>query len=141
MAKKLQIKISLQSLSPTTGANGNRLQDAINDSAKDHIRIDESLNYIKQRLFEQGEIPNAKAVERFQNPVDSPYQEIYGAAALFTNESFQATDIQIADSRKIPKAKTFINHPNSEQLNLIVIKGIDMMALVHELYRRAADEA
>lgn len=56
----------------------NRLQDAINDSAKDHIRIDESLNFIKQKLFEKKEVEKAQRIERFQSPVDMPYKEIYG---------------------------------------------------------------
>ena len=33
------------------------------------------------------------------------------------------------------------SHPHSGNLALIVIKGDQMMDLVHELYRRAADEA
>ncbi|MDX9784809.1 MAG: virulence associated protein, partial [Spirochaetia bacterium] len=33
------------------------------------------------------------------------------------------------------------SHPHSGDLALVVIKGDQMMALVHELYRRAADEA
>lgn len=32
-------------------------------------------------------------------------------------------------------------HPHSGELFLLIIKGDQMMALVHELYRRAADEA
>ena len=43
----------------------NRMQDAINDSAKDRLRIDESLNYIKQRLFETGDKSEAQKIERF----------------------------------------------------------------------------
>ena len=53
----------------------NRLQDAINDSAKDHIRIDESLNFIKQKFFEKNEIEQAQKIERFQSPVDMPYKK------------------------------------------------------------------
>ncbi len=128
----------------SNGAGKNRLQDAINDSAKDHIRIDESLNYIKQKLFEQKEIKEAKLIERFQSPVDIPYQESYGAAALIAEDQFRAPEISSADTTKIPKskkAKEFVPHPNGDKLVLLVIKGADMMSLVHELYRRAADEA
>ena len=122
----------------------NRLQDAINDSAKDHLRIDESLNYTKQRLIERNEIDNAQMVERFQNPVDMPYKEINGAAALISDEYFDKNELAAADCTKIPKSsksKEFFPHPNRDGLVLIVIKGPDMMDLVHELYRRAADEA
>ncbi len=126
------------------GSQKNRLQDAINDSAKDHIRIDESLNYIKQKMIEQKEAEQAKLIERFQSPVDVPYQERYGAAALVEEELFQASEIGSADTSKIPKSKNsteFVPHPNQKSLVLLVIKGADMMTLVHELYRRAADEA
>jgi len=122
----------------------NRLQDAINDSAKDHLRIDESLNFIKQKLFERKEIGQAQLVERFQSPVDVPYQESFGAAAIITDEHFDAKVIAEADCGKIPKSpksKELIPHPNGDSLVLIVIKGPGMMPLVHELYRRAADEA
>lgn len=122
----------------------NRMQDAINHSAKDRIRIDESLNYIKQRLFEKGDKEEAKRVERFQNPVDFPYREVSGAAAVYSDESLDASIVRTADTQKIPvpgNAGNLIPHPNSDNLLLIVIKGKDMMALVHELYRRAADEA
>ncbi|MCX5644033.1 MAG: SAVED domain-containing protein [Phycisphaerae bacterium] len=126
------------------GPRKNRLQDAINDSAKDHLRIDESLNFIKQKLFERNEVEQAQLVERFQSPVDSPYQESFGAAAIISDEYFDAGDIAETDCRKVPKSaksKEFKPHPNRDGLVLVVIKGPDMMALVHELYRRAADEA
>lgn len=126
------------------GSKANRLQDAINDSAKDHIRIDESLNYVKQRLFEKGQKDEAVKVERFQNPVDNPYREVYGAAALFSEDQFQASEVTAADCQKIPASRDGTvtkPHPNWDNLVLVVIKGVDMMTLVHELYKRAADEA
>ena len=120
----------------------NRLQDAIKDSAKDHLRIDESLNFIKQKLFERKEIKQAQLVERFQSPVDEPYTETYGAAALISDDYFDAKIISKADCNKIPiSAKKVISHPQRDSLILVLIKGADMMNLVHELYRRAADEA
>ncbi len=127
-----------------SSSKNNRLQDAINDSAKDHLRIDESLNYIKQRLIERSAIDNAQMVERFQNPVDMPYKEINGAAAIISDEYFDAETLASADCSKIPKSATskeFFPHPNYDSLVLLVIKGPDMMNLVHELYKRAADEA
>ena len=122
----------------------NRLQDAINDSAKDHIRIDESLNFIKQKLFEKKDIEQAQRIERFQSPVDMPYKETYGAAAIISDECFDADELASADCQKIPKSaksKEVFPHPNGDSLVLLVIKGPGMMDLVHELYRRAADEA
>jgi hypothetical protein len=120
----------------------NRMQDAINDSAKDRIRIDESLNYIKQRLFESGDKNEAQKIERFQNPVDRPYREVHGAAALYSSENLDTALVCAADTQKTPaKGGTFQPHPNSANLRLVVIKGSEMMTLVHDLYRRAADEA
>jgi len=126
------------------GSSKYRLQDAINDSAKDHIRIDESLNYIKQKLYERGQRNDALKIERFQSPVDIPYKEFCGAAALFSNDLFDADTISETDTTKIPRSKKSTEtypHPNRNQLALLVIKGENMMSLVHELYRRAADEA
>jgi hypothetical protein len=128
-----------------SGSSGsNRLQDAINDSAKDPVRIAESLNYIKQRFFEKGEKGEAKKIERFQTPVDSPYRELFGAAALYSHDQFDAKEICNADCQKVPESskRTKVkSHPKADVLTLIVIKGTDMMSLVHDLYRRAADEA
>lgn len=108
------------------------LQDAVDGSAKDHTRKAESLNAIKQRLHKQNEFKNAEKIERFQNNIDNPYKEIHGAVALFKEELFDGT---LASSTKVS------NHPNKKNLKLIVIKGSEMMPLVHELYQRAADEA
>lgn len=127
-----------------SGSGRNRLQDAINDSAKDHLRIDESLNFVKQKLFDRRQIEQAHRVERFQSPVDIPYKESYGAAALISDEYFNAGILEESDCEKIPKSaksKEFISHPNGKNLILLIIKGPAMMDLVHELYRRAADEA
>ena len=70
--------------------------------------------------------------ERFQNEVDHPYKEVYGAVALFENALFDSSLMSSPDSS---------SHPYSSDLALIVIKGKQMMPFVHELYRRAADEA
>lgn len=128
----------------SSSSTANRLQDAINGSAKDHIRIDESLNYIKQRLFEKGQTGQAKQVERFQNPVDFPYRQLFGAVALYSTDQFQSTEISAADCQKVPCTKSptgFKPHPNHDGLALIVVRGDNMMSLVHSLYQRAAHEA
>ena len=109
-----------------------RLQDAIDGSAKDFIRKAESLNAIKQRLHDQNELNDAEKIERFQNKLDRPYREVYGAVALFENSLFDYHQISSVDAS---------SHPSPYGPMLLVIKGEQMMALVHELYRRAADEA
>jgi hypothetical protein len=83
-------------------------------------------------------------VERFQNPVDMPYKETYGAAALLSADSFNTAKIKTTDALKIPVSKKSMAvkpHPHHTALSMLVIKGDDMMSLVHELYRRAAHEA
>ena len=109
-----------------------RLQDAVDGSAKDIARKAESLNAIKQRLHGRNELDDAEKIERFQNEVDHPYKEVYGAVALFENPLFDGHLTSSTDAS---------SHPHSGDLALVVIKGDQMMALVHELYRRAADEA
>lgn len=109
-----------------------RLQDAVNDSIKDEVRKAESLNAIKQRLFDKQRYDDAKAIARFQNPVDKPYKEVSGAVALFSANAY--------DKDLISTTKTS-DHPNQENLMLVVIYGDDLMQLVNTLYARAADEA
>lgn len=135
------IMVVFEAKTKFSSSRKNRLQDAINGSAKDHLRIDESLNFIKQKHIERRETEQAQLVERFQSPVDVPYKETYGAAAIISDEYFDANDITSADCTKIPNSEDFVPHPNGDSLVLLVIKGPDMMNLVHELYRRAADEA
>ena len=115
------------------GQNANpRLQDAVDGSAKDKTRRGESLNAIKQRLYDKNERELARKIERFQNPVDRPYKELYGAAAVFSEHVYDESLIA---------STTTEDHPNSIALRLIVIYGKDLMQLVHDLYRRAADES
>jgi hypothetical protein len=109
-----------------------RLQAAVDGSAKDEIRKAESLNAVKQRFLDRGRSTEVQTVERFQNPEDRPYSEEYGAVALLSTSLLDKKDIQ---------ATTTAAHPHSGNLTLIVIHGPDLMPLVHELYRRAADEA
>jgi len=109
-----------------------RLQDAINGSAKDNIRKAESLNAIKQRLLDQRMNEDATKLERFQDIEGRPYRDIYGAVALFSDEVYDEICISKANAK---------DHPNKSHLVLLVIHGNNMMDLVHELYRRAADEA
>ena len=109
-----------------------RLQNAVDDSAKDITRKAFSLNAIKRRLHSQNKLADAEKIERFQNVVDHPYKEVYGAVALFENLLFDDNLTSTTDAS---------SHPHSDDLALVVIKGNQMMALVHELYRRAANEA
>jgi hypothetical protein len=116
----------------STSKTDPRLQDAVDDSAKDHIRRGESLNAIKQRLLHKESFEEVRKVERFQNPVDHPYRTAYGAAAVFSTSAYSADTERQTDCRQ---------HPHHDGLDLVIVHGDDLMTLVHELYRRAADEA
>lgn len=105
----------------------NRLQDAVNDSIKDPLRVTESLNAIKQRLFDRRDIEGCNKISRFQNKVDSPYQLNLGAVAIINEDLFDKNIYLSTDTS---------NHQSI--INLIVINGVNMMELVHELYRRAS---
>lgn len=110
----------------------NRLQEAVTDSCKDITRRAESLNAIKQHLLDKKQNGYIPRVERFQDPVDHPYEEVWGAVALFATACFSADLICETDTSI---------HPNNKSLILIVVHGQDMMKLVHDLYRRATNEA
>jgi len=122
-----------ESKAQLTGSHANpRLQNAVDDSAKDILRKADSLNAIKRRLLDNGNTPGAKKVARFQNPEDNPYIEINGAAAVFSSSSF---------SSAVEAQTNATNHPNYSSLNLLIVHGPELMALVHELYLRAMNEA
>lgn len=111
---------------------GSVLQNAIDHSGKDVLRRATSLNAVKRRKLHDGDTEAVKVIQRFQNPVDNPYQAIYGAAAIISKSYYDETSEQSADCS---------NHPENESLKLVIIYGHDLMRLVHSLYRRAANEA
>jgi len=121
-----------ESKSGMTRTNTNRLQEAITDSAKDHLREAMTLNAMKQRMLVRDEQEQAEKVKRFQNEAARPFKRINGAAAILDDDVFAETDLTAADAT---------GHPNIDQLRLIVIRGPSLMTLVHALYERAADEA
>lgn len=111
---------------------GALLQTAVDHSNKDAVRRAESLNATNQKLRDLRRSADVVKVERFQDIVARPYKEVSGAAALFSNNLFDS-ELEMATSSS--------HHWNSNELILLIIKGDNMMELVHELYRRAADEA
>lgn len=118
--------------SSLSGKNKELLQDAITSSAKDPARIGVSLNFLKRRLLEQNRKTDAEKIGRFQRFPDKPYKQSYAAAAVLSTIGYDETSIQAANSS---------SHPHYGNLKMIVVKGDDLMALVHDLYQRAADEA
>ena len=110
-----------------------RLQNAIDDSSKDYVRRATTLNATKRRLLRAGQHQHALVVERFQNLADHAYVYRSGAAAVLCEAVYDITELQT--STKVT------GHQNASNLELIVIRGKDLMNLVHGLYQRAADEA
>ena len=114
------------------GAQVNRLQDAIEDSQKDELRLAESLSALKQRLYDKGDIERVRMAGRFQSYADKPYRRLFGAAAVLSHEAY--------NSQKLSEASTE-EHDAGAALKLLVIVGEQVMDLVHALYGRAANEA
>mgnify|MGYP006899054753 FL=1 len=121
-----------ESKSSMSASAANRFQNAIDDSAKDRLREGMSLNAIKRRFFDRGEMGDARKVEPFQNEADRPFRRLNGAAAIFDEAVFAETDMAATNGAA---------HFNQENLRLLVIRGPSSMKLVHALYERAADEA
>ncbi|HBO9041973.1 MULTISPECIES: Hachiman antiphage defense system protein HamA [Pseudomonadota] len=125
--------ISFESKAQLSGKKAKaRLQDAVNDSAKDVYRISESLNAIKRRLIAREDEQGADRVERFQDGLEVPYIRKSGAAAIFCSSVYDATKISKTDCT---------DHENAGNLMLIVVHSSALMAFVHALYERAANEA
>ena len=116
----------------TKKKDGNRLQDALTDSIKDHLREAMTLNALKQRFLVRGDLEHADKIKRFQNEAERPFKRINGAAAILDSEVLEETDFSAVDET---------GHPNIGGLRLLVIAGPSLMQLVHALYERAANEA
>jgi hypothetical protein len=122
----------LESKADLTGQGNNRLQTAVDDSAKDPVRHAASLNALKQRFLERKDTDSALRVQRFQNPTDNPYKFRSGAVLVCSNGSLD---------EELIKQTVCANHPNSGNLTLLIVRGETLMDLVHALYLRAANEA
>lgn len=125
----LSVEVKAQFSGSSTKA---RLQDAVNDSPKDTLRRAYTLNAMKQRLRLEMNQDGAALVRRFQNPVDHPFKNQYTAAAVYCESLYDET---------VAVNVSVAAHPDQQNLNLLVLKGDQMMALVHRLYEVAADEA
>lgn len=115
------------------GKYSGRLQTAIDDSSKDYLRRAITLNATKRRLHRAGQPTEALLVQRFQNQSDHPYIYRSGAAAMLSDDSF--------DEALLQSSTTVAGHQNARNLELVVIRGTELMTLVHALYERAANEA
>lgn len=110
-----------------------RLQDAVDDSAKDVLRLAESLNALKRRLLARQDEDAALRVERFQDGLDRPYTRQSAAAAVFCSGIYNASHVAATTKGA--------GHENAANLMLIVVHSATLMQFVHSLYQRAANEA
>lgn len=110
-----------------------RLQTAINDSSKDYLRRAITLNATKQRLRNTGQADKVLIVQRFQNQADQPYIYKSGAAAVLSDSAYDQSALKTKTSIK--------HHQNAPNIELVVIRGTELMKLVHGLYEKAANEA
>ncbi|MGA6108236.1 Hachiman antiphage defense system protein HamA [Pseudomonas solani] len=128
------VLVSFESKAQLSGKKAKpRLQDAVNDSVKDVYRISESLNAIKRRLINRGDDDGADRVERFQEGLEVPYVRMTGAAAVFCSSVY--------DSAHVSETTDCAGHENFDNLMLVVVHAKELMAFVHALYERAANEA
>lgn len=114
------------------GKYADRLQTAVDDSSKDYLRSAYTLNATKRRLRSSGFLNDALVVQRFQNITDRPYIFRSGAATVLSGESYDETALQSTNA---------VGHNNVAFLELMVVRGKDLMTLVHALYEKAANEA
>lgn len=110
-----------------------RLQTAIDDSSKDYFRQATTLNAIKRRLMHTQQNDKVPLIQRFQNLTDRPYTYLSGAAAVLSDKAY--------DELLITSSTIVSNHQNLKNLQLIIIRGSNLMHFVHALYQRAAYEA
>lgn len=112
----------------TNPVNTSTLQVAINDSSKDLVRFSETLSSLKQKYIWSKD--NKKhVISRFQSPKDRPYKMTYAAAAIILDENM--------DGELSPDCN---EHLEVDKLRLMLIKGRDLMNLVHSLYDHASKE-
>ncbi len=126
------ILMTIETKAALVSHTGNRLQEAVDDSAKDLFRRGASLNAIKRRLDDNNDEEGVKKITRFQNIEDRPYRHRYTAAVVTSTDNHKVETLRQTVTSK---------HPAEGELFLIAIHGKDLMKLVHTLYERAADEA
>lgn len=110
----------------------NVLQKAVDDSAKDDIRLAETLNAMRQRLGDKKDKQGLATVARFQNYSDHPYVKGYGAAAVVSTSSFNLAALATT---------TLAAHPCKDKVEMLVIRGNSLIPLIDALYERGANEA
>ena len=107
----------------------NKLQEAINHSDKDFERFSTSIvaSYLRLKKTNSDQ---ANVVERFLNITDKPFNVIYGAVAVYSNQSYDIDVIKKVDSKK---------HRAFQKLRILVIHSDELMKFIRELYSKASE--
>ena len=107
----------------------NKLQEAINHSDKDFERFSTSIVASYLRL-KKSNSDQANVVERFLNIADKPFNVIYGAVAVHSNQSYDIEFIKNAVTQ---------NHRAQENLRLLVIHSNELLNFIKRLYLKASE--
>ena len=75
-------------------------------------------------------IEQANVVERFLNITDKPFNVIYGAVAVYSNQSYDIDVIKTVVSKK---------HRDFQKLRILVIHSDELMKFIRELYSKASE--
>lgn len=113
-----------------------RLQDAVDDSDKDDLQLDVAkrgsigLNAVKLKLKRKERAGNRdlysyRAIARFQNPVEHPYQTRYAAAAVVEQKRF---------NRETMKKIKVKGSQHIDSLRIIAVGVTDIQRLIDALY-------
>jgi hypothetical protein len=104
------------------------VKDAIEHSVKDRVRLGESLNAEKRRLFNRSRIEEAKIVERFQNKTDNPFTIDFFAVAVLDSDLYSdQVVLDVVNSQ----------HENVKSTSILIIHSKELMLFLRDLYRRA----
>ena len=107
----------------------NKLQEAIKHSDKDFERFSTSIvaSYLK---LKNSNIEQANLLKRFLNITDTPFNVIYGAVAVHSNQSFDINILKNVVSK---------DHRDYQKLRLLVIHSDELMNFIKSLYSKASE--
>lgn len=104
------------------------VKDAIQHSVKDRVRLGESLNAEKRRLYNRSRIKEAKIVERFQNKTDNPFIIDFFAVAVLDSDLYsEQVVLDVVNSQ----------HKNIKSTSILIIHSKELQSFLRDLYRRA----
>ena len=123
----IEVKSSASTGSSLT--NKQRLQVAINHSDKDFERFSTSVVASYLKLVKDNS-DQADIVKRFLNTTDHPFNVIYGAVAVHSNQSYDIEFIKNAVTQ---------HHRAKENLRLLVIHSNELLNFIKRLYLKASE--